>query len=431
MDTINFLFNFISNPIFFLFFAIFAYVWTPKIDNVDDVMAAHVNDLQDYKVDMDTLWLNVMDYGAEGDGITDDRAAIQAAIDALPANGGLVLFPEGIYLIEGLILVPDYVTLQGVGFGTKIHFDFVQDIGFKNSNYPAANHHIIIADMFMDGFDKTNDPIEFKACYKSIFKNLELTRGNHDGIELVECYDCILENIIAHHSNTYNGIELETCNRCIITTPICHNNPLAGIEIDLASLDNLIVDGMLYNNTQYGLKLHATSHDNEARGNMMRGNGAPFLDEGTDNIIIGGHLRDLKARAYLSADQEDLVSGAWTKVLLNAESYDLGANFDVGNNEYVARYSGYYTIQAAVRFKNLLADKLFGAAIKVNGAFVNSSGWQHSGLNEIITPNLADRIYVAAGEDIELWAKQVCGVNTVDIAGAETDTYMTIDIATP
>lgn len=431
MDIINFIPNFIYSPILLIFF-ILAYTWVTKTDNVDEVAAAHINLLQLHKVDKDTLWLNVKDYGAEGDGITNDQTAIQDAIDALPANGGLVLFPEGIYLIEGLILVPDYVTLQGVGFGTKIHFDFVQDIGFKNKDYPAANHHIVIADMFMDGFDKTNDPIEFKACYKSIFKNLELTRGNHDGIELVSCYDCLLENIIAHNSNTYNGIELETCNRCIITTPICHNNPLAGIEIDLVSLDNLIVDGMLYNNTQYGLKIHADSHDNEAYGNMMRGNGtAPFLDEGTDNIIVGGHLKDCKARAFLDGDQLNLVSGTWTKVALNGESYDPGANFDAaGNNEYVVRYSHYYTIQAAVRFSSVVADKLYGAAIKKNGDFISSPGWQHSSLADIITPSFADRIYFAAGDTIQLWAKQVSGVNTVDISGAEADTFMTIDIAT-
>ena len=43
--------------------------------------------------------INVRQYGAVGDGRTDDTAAIQAAIDAVPASGGTVLFPAGTYIV--------------------------------------------------------------------------------------------------------------------------------------------------------------------------------------------------------------------------------------------------------------------------------------------------------------------------------------------
>ncbi len=43
--------------------------------------------------------INVKQYGAAGDGATDDTAAIQAARDAVPAAGGTVPFPAGTYIV--------------------------------------------------------------------------------------------------------------------------------------------------------------------------------------------------------------------------------------------------------------------------------------------------------------------------------------------
>ncbi len=49
--------------------------------------------------------VNVKWFGAKGDGQTDDTAAIQAAIDALPATGGTVTIPGGTYLISKTLQV--------------------------------------------------------------------------------------------------------------------------------------------------------------------------------------------------------------------------------------------------------------------------------------------------------------------------------------
>lgn len=56
---------------------------------------------------------NVESYGAVHDGSTDDAAAIQAAINALPACGGIVYFPCGEYAIGSTIDVGDGTTSTG------------------------------------------------------------------------------------------------------------------------------------------------------------------------------------------------------------------------------------------------------------------------------------------------------------------------------
>src|SRR4051812_30991243 len=44
--------------------------------------------------------ISVIDYGAKGDGTTDDSDAVLRAVDALPPSGGVVLFPHGPYLLR-------------------------------------------------------------------------------------------------------------------------------------------------------------------------------------------------------------------------------------------------------------------------------------------------------------------------------------------
>jgi hypothetical protein len=57
-------------------------------------------------------WLNVKDFGAQGDNTSDDTAAIQAALNACPM-GGIVYLPAGSYRTNAPLTIPPAVTLQG------------------------------------------------------------------------------------------------------------------------------------------------------------------------------------------------------------------------------------------------------------------------------------------------------------------------------
>jgi hypothetical protein len=56
--------------------------------------------------------VDVRTFGAVGDGIADDSAAIQRAIDAAPA-GGTVFFPRGTYLADRAYVITKSLTLRG------------------------------------------------------------------------------------------------------------------------------------------------------------------------------------------------------------------------------------------------------------------------------------------------------------------------------
>jgi hypothetical protein len=66
--------------------------------------------------------LNVRDYGAKGDGQSDDTAAFERALDAAAkAGGGTVLAPRGVYFFAGHLSVPSAVTLSGIWESVPAH----------------------------------------------------------------------------------------------------------------------------------------------------------------------------------------------------------------------------------------------------------------------------------------------------------------------
>ncbi len=83
--------------------------------------------------------INVKDYGAVGDGSTDDAAAIQSAINACP-SGGQVFFPRtaNCYIVGSTLVIPSSVELKGpngrAGSGYPGGFNDAGIIQAKNSS---------------------------------------------------------------------------------------------------------------------------------------------------------------------------------------------------------------------------------------------------------------------------------------------------------
>lgn len=80
---------------------------------------------------------NVRQYGAVGDGVTDDTAAIQAAVDALrTAEGGRLYFPAGRYLVTSTITMS---ISRPSSVGDQYSVEICGDGGASQIYYPTLD----------------------------------------------------------------------------------------------------------------------------------------------------------------------------------------------------------------------------------------------------------------------------------------------------
>ena len=104
--------------------------------------------------------LNVKDFGAVGDGATDDTAAIQAALDAVPSGGEEVVFPSTStsYRHSGLIVKTSGTRLSGVGGAVPLKYNgsgaaAASVLKVDKTTYNAGNNYkdIVIEGFVIDG----------------------------------------------------------------------------------------------------------------------------------------------------------------------------------------------------------------------------------------------------------------------------------------
>jgi hypothetical protein len=66
------------------------------------------------------LVFDVKDYGAVGNGSTDDAAAIQATVTAATSTGGTVYLPPGVYKVLTAIVPANNIAIVGAGIGSTV-----------------------------------------------------------------------------------------------------------------------------------------------------------------------------------------------------------------------------------------------------------------------------------------------------------------------
>lgn len=155
--------------------------------------------------------VDVRDFGAAGNGTTDDTAAVQAAVDAIGARGGGILyFPPGDYYLHNQVWLVDNMTITGSGAtlvkktGAYSYACFVASSG-ETKGYGAGPSNITAHGLKFKG--------EFKTATKA-GRSLCAFAMHHSEDVLV--YDCeFIETSWGGHRFDLQGCRRVTIRDCV------------------------------------------------------------------------------------------------------------------------------------------------------------------------------------------------------------------------
>ena len=288
--------------------------------------------------------VNVKDFGAKGDGVTDDAVAIQRAIDSLPSTGGTVNIPAGTYMLGtsngSLLTYPDgqpilcaiKITKDNVTFSGSGSTSVLKLMANKKMRaICSTGHNNVIEKIVVDGNaaqrasrDSTGKLYSWPNGYlvdglvylfgsnNSIVRDCEIRNGLEDGVGTWQTTGTLIQNCYIHDNGGYaydpkslydagaNGIALNagTGNRAL-------NNRVErntyGILLAYGVRDATVDGNTISNN--YGFGIQIGSSIAEQAGNLLN---SGFTI--TNNVIQGNNAGGFAGISIFGA-QNGVVSG--------------------------------------------------------------------------------------------------------------------------
>ena len=373
-------------------------------------------------------WINVRDpaYGAKGDGATDDTAAIQAAYNAAPTSGAVVVFPQGTYIVSAAIVVPrSNIVTEGCNSeirttsATADHFQLAAGIdrlvfrdlslwatvtksagaGFRglgqvnNSNWhnvevcSMANYAISAASRLWNGLDFSLgvyrvyiDP----ACV-IIAKNNGITAAS--GAELyVDCRilfcanGCLLGGSIG---GVYFNGEISQCG----TGVLCNTSITGATNREVFFEERAIIDSCKDYSTHitaYSVSILDVSGSwFTSAGKVTAGQGVGLFIESPTTAAVYGSAKITGARFYnnlitgfVNGGMECLVSGCmFNNNGAGAILEDVGANASLINgNSFLSNTGTALTLQNGITVYGVTNNMFAGNGTHIGGNAVAYNG---------------------------------------------------------
>lgn len=221
-------------------------------------------------------YLNIRDFGARGDGKTDDTAALQRALEETTRAEGTLYFPAGNYCIHP-VRIPSHITL----LGHSAWSDGRTEDALGTVRLTALSGY---APAFLDLTDCIGTRIiGLTLDGRGLGERMHGIYSKHGGVEQNNCYeDCRISNF------TGCGLRLDwvwvfAIRRCLIA-----DNQLHGVDVD-RGYDGWVIDNRICHNGQWGVNAGpgmVCYTANQIEENLQGG----LLADDTQNINVTANL---------------------------------------------------------------------------------------------------------------------------------------------
>jgi hypothetical protein len=263
---------------------------------------------------------NVLDFGAVGDGVTDDYAAIVAAIASLPSTGGKVFFPTGAYLHNTKITISKNVYITGCGnsivSATTGPTEIVKGAGISGNGIELVADGITIEHLNYRGASGNSGDGFVLLGGRQTLRDVSVFTMGQDGIRIGRDGSGGNQNLwclinIRSKNNGRNGLRLEDkisplaasdCNAGSLLHADIQSNTGDGVYVGNTGL-NTIVGVASQSNGGYGVLLDANAIFNSFYGGDFEAN---TLDE---LRVLAGASRNSFVGICVSGTAVDLGTG--------------------------------------------------------------------------------------------------------------------------
>jgi len=230
------------------------------------------------------------DYGAKGDGKTDDTTKIQNAFNN--GSGKTVYFPAGSYRTTGNLSFPNNIKI--IGEGTK-KTKIVTTSG--NAFYVIKSRNSVkISNISFVGNSKGRYcQVDLAYMTDLLIQNCSFENSLNAGIQVQKSSNITIDNCEVTGSvgwgngMAFIGVDWLTVQNCNI-----HKNTGGGINITGECSNFEIVNNNITNNGGYGISVTGNSHDFQITGNTCSNNGniSNIRTAGEQDGINGHKLHD-------------------------------------------------------------------------------------------------------------------------------------------
>lgn len=192
--------------------------------------------------ELHAYFYDVKEYGAVGDGITDDTQAVQAAINAAAVKGGTVFFPNGVYHIGGPVLE----TVEGLECRSQLYIPYsdvndTKNIVFRGEAAPEFE---------MQGIIHVNPSVNGAVLSSSVISNnprhalIAMQKGpdgdwsqwnyTTPGFKDIGVRTCAMKDSVPI-VNSMNAINLRYASKCYVDNVLIDTNCPLRMSIDPSS----------------------------------------------------------------------------------------------------------------------------------------------------------------------------------------------------